>query len=308
MSLLRDIQSSLLRDETDLPTILLKLRFLAARLGSEGLTEWIKHESEGYPKESKIPPYRVVGVSYSGTFSGPFGSGINNAQIPPYLIEKFAGKNWTNHEVRDSIAAIDAIVEDASSKDGALQINASNLILLLQGKIYEDYACNEIRGILAKSSFVEIQYVVRNRIVDLTLELEKSVPNAASISFDNPKPSEQSHADKVNHIYQQVVYGDFTSISHSGTGPQVVLNSGERDSATLIKNLMQAGMPQGAASELAKVVASEEPSNNADPLGTNAKEWIKKNLRKATHGAWEIASPIVKKIITEIIIRYYRGT
>lgn len=85
MSLLHEIQTSVVQEGANLGSVLLKLRLLAARLGSEPLGEWIKHESEGYPRDAEIPSYRVIGISYRGTFSGPFGSGIRNAQIPGYL-------------------------------------------------------------------------------------------------------------------------------------------------------------------------------------------------------------------------------
>lgn len=87
----------MVQEGADLGSILLKLRLLAARLGSDTLEEWVKHESEGYPRDSDVPSYRVVGVTYRGTFLGPFGSGIKNAQIPPYLIEKHAGESWTKY-------------------------------------------------------------------------------------------------------------------------------------------------------------------------------------------------------------------
>lgn len=92
MSLLREIQQSVIDDKQSLGPILLKLRLLAARLGSAPLEEWVKHESDGYPEDAELPDYRKVNVSFRGTFSGPFGSGINNTPIASYLVEKFAGK------------------------------------------------------------------------------------------------------------------------------------------------------------------------------------------------------------------------
>ncbi|MGA8158874.1 MAG: hypothetical protein WB822_22240, partial [Rhodoplanes sp.] len=62
MSLLREIQSSLLEGR-EIGPILLKLRFLASRLGSVVLEEWVKHESEGYPNDVEVPSYRKIGVS-----------------------------------------------------------------------------------------------------------------------------------------------------------------------------------------------------------------------------------------------------
>jgi hypothetical protein len=80
MSLLREIQTALMEAQPIGP-ILLKLRFLASRLGSNVLEEWVKHESEGYPPEVILPSYRKAPVSYVGSFSGPLGSGIRNAPI-----------------------------------------------------------------------------------------------------------------------------------------------------------------------------------------------------------------------------------
>ncbi len=51
MSLLQQIQESVVEEGSDLGSILLKLRLLAARLGSDILEEWVKHESEGYPRD-----------------------------------------------------------------------------------------------------------------------------------------------------------------------------------------------------------------------------------------------------------------
>jgi len=96
MSLLHEIQTSVVQEGVSLGSVLLKLRLLAARLGSQPLEKWIKHESEGYPPNAEIPSYRIVEVSYRGTFWGSFGSGITNVQIPGHLIEKYAGKKWTN--------------------------------------------------------------------------------------------------------------------------------------------------------------------------------------------------------------------
>lgn len=109
MSLLHQIQESVVQDGSSLGPILLKLRLLAARLGSNDLEEWVKHESEGYPQDAVLPDYRIVGVTYKGTFSGPFGSGIKNAPIPPILIKTFANDSWNNYSVRESIAAVDEL-------------------------------------------------------------------------------------------------------------------------------------------------------------------------------------------------------
>jgi hypothetical protein len=146
ISILHEIQAALLSDEADLSTILLKLRFLASRLGSEPLEDWVKYETSGYPLEVDVPEYRVVGVTYRGTWSGPLGRMIQNAPIPPHAIEQFAGENWTSHKVRESIAGVEQL-----AKSENLGINASDLILLLQGNVYPGWACMPFRGLSRRS-------------------------------------------------------------------------------------------------------------------------------------------------------------
>ena len=216
MNLLHDIQASIVEEDADLGPILLKVRLLAARLGSQPLADWVKHESEGYPSDVPIPDYRVIPVTYTATFSGPFGSGIKNAPIPQHLIEKFAGKHWVKHEVRQSIAAVDDLLATSSKGGGPLSIDASNLIILLQGKVYEDYACNGVTGHVSRASLAEIRHSVRSRVLELTVELEKAIPEAASIVIGHGNEGTPKNAATASQISQQIIYGNITSISASG--------------------------------------------------------------------------------------------
>jgi AbiTii len=93
MSLLNEIQAAVIQEGREIGPILLRLRLLASRLESAPLEEWVRHESEGYPDEAPLPDYRVINVSYSGTFSGQFGGLLTlpryrrsiNALLPPQV-------------------------------------------------------------------------------------------------------------------------------------------------------------------------------------------------------------------------------
>lgn len=305
MGLLHQIQESAVQDGSDLGPVLLKLRLLAARLGSKPLEEWVMHESEGYPADSPVPSYRQVGVSYRGTFIGPLGRLMENVQIPGYLVEKFAGKRWTNHEVRDGIAVIDGLVRGSAQAGGDLGLDASNLILLLQGKVYEGYACSEVRGTISAPALTNVQYAVRGRILELTLELEKAIPGAAAIAFGSPESGEKSNSQEVNQISQQIIYGNLTTISSSGAGSQINVSIGERDQQGFIEYLVQAGIPKADASELANIVAAEEPCGTEEPFGTQAKVWLAKNLKKAADGTWRIGIAVATRVVTEAALQYY---
>ena len=303
MSLLHQIQESVVQDGSSLGPILLKLRLLAARLGSNDLEEWVKHESEGYPQDAVLPDYRIVGVTYKGTFSGPFGSGIKNAPIPPILIKTFANDSWNTQSVRESIAAVDELVK-ASANGGSLGINASNLILLLQGKIYKGYACNDISGDISVVSLSEISQAVRNRVLELTIEFEKSIPSAAHITFGT-QGMDKDNASKAQQITQQIIYGNVGNAISGGSESTINVNIQSHNKESVANYLKDSGISEEDARDFSLIVASETPSSSEEPFGEGAKNWIASNIRKAADGTWKVGMAVATKVLTEAALKYY---
>jgi len=304
LSLLHEIQSSVLQDGVDLGPILLKLRLLAARLGSQPLADWIKHESEGYPQDADLPDYRTIPVSYTATFSGPFGSGIQNAPIATYLVEKFAGKQWVRYGSRESIAAVDDMLS-SSKKGGELGINASNLILLLQGKVYPDYACNSVTGRIARSSIASIRHAVRSRVLELTIELEKSIPEASAVVLGAPSAATDKHAAATTQIAQQIIYGNFTAISATGDSAKIEVSVLARDPESLAQYLARSGVVESDARELAELAATERPESKSEPMGPKVQTWLVENLKKAANGTWKMGVSVSTDVIKEALLKFY---
>ncbi|MCD9110282.1 AbiTii domain-containing protein [Bradyrhizobium japonicum] len=301
MSILREIQTAILQENPNLGTILLKLRFLASRLGSEPLADWVKYEAEGYRKDADVPDYRVAGLSFRGSWSGPFGSGINNAPIPTALVAKHASKEWTQYKFRESIAT----VQDMAASGKTMGINASNLILLLQGKVYEDWACNSIIAEMSPIAIQEIVQTVRARILELTIELEKRVPDAVEVTLQQVISSETPEtAAAVTQIFNQTVYGNVTHVTATD-GAQVTLAITAGDTVSMVSELAKAGLPDDAAKEITDIVALEKPQSEDKPLGPKALEWIKKNAPKAASGAWKIGSAVATDLLKEAALKYY---
>jgi hypothetical protein len=216
MPLLSDIQQDILENKSLAP-ILLKLRFLASRLGSEALEDWVRFEIDGYALESEVPPYRCLGVTYTASFIGFAGSQMKNAPIPPALIEKCASEDWLLHHERQSISAIESLIGSVGSEGGGLQIDASNLILALQGKLYPGMNCVSVLGKISSGSVVALLGAVRSRVLELTIQIEKSAPIAATVTFgkSTADPPKTNDASNITNITNQVVYGNLTSISNS---------------------------------------------------------------------------------------------
>lgn len=304
MPLLHEIQKSVVEDGTNLGHILLKLRLLASRLGSIGLEEWVRHESEGYVAGSEVPPYRIVGVSYRATFSGPFGSGIKNAPLPQHLVRKFGGAHWVEREIRESISAVEELASNSSENGRFLRIDASDLILLLQGEVYPDYSCVEVTGIVSATAFAGILQVVRARILELTIELEKSIPAAAYVEFGVPDKGVGNDSASVERITQQIVFGNVTTVS-GGSGSSFYLSVGEGQNEALLQYLIEFGIPEDDASELVGIMSSEEPLGKEEALGVKAKHWLSNRVAQAAGGAWDVGVTVATKVITEGALRYY---
>jgi hypothetical protein len=303
MGLLQEIQTAVLKEGSEIAPILLKLRMLAARLGSEPLAEWVRHESEGYPAGVDLPDYRVLGVSYKGTFFGPFGSGIQNAPISPFLIEQFAGKQWTNYEMRESIAAVDDLLS-GSKESGVFNIEASNLILILQGKVYPEYNCNAVTGSIARGSLAAIRNAVLGRVLELTLQIEASVPGARDVSLEESPGLAGNASTVTTQIAQQIIYGNYTSVSaQTGASVTITVDSGNTDS--LSQFLTQAGIAPEDAKELAHLASTEAPESAEEPMGPKVKEWLLGNLKKAGSGVWKVGLAVATDVIKEALLKFY---
>ena len=306
MSLLHEIQMGLMQEDSAIGPIVLKLRYLASRLGSDVLEDWVRHEADGYPEAIAVPDYRKPGVSYSGTFSGAFGSGLNNAPIPPYLIEKFAGKKWIKYEIRHSISAVDDLIRASKGGSERLEIEASNLILVLQGKIYEHMACNSITGTISTGALVVLQFAVRNRMLDLTMELEKKIPVAAGIGIGPQSATlETGDSETVTHITNKVVYGNNTEIFSRGKSAQFTFNIEKGDAAAFVRALTGGGITDEDAKELVDIISEEEPESEEEPFGERAATWLGDNMKKAGNGSWKVGVSVATNLISEAAIRYY---
>ena len=125
MSLLKDVQNAAIDASSDLGTVLRKCKFLAARLGSQELENWLLWESKGYPEDVPVPGYRVWPLQVKGHFAGAFGSGLRNAPIPIRLLPYNVRQSYNEYECRSSIAVIESILEKDDS--GMITVTTNDL-------------------------------------------------------------------------------------------------------------------------------------------------------------------------------------
>lgn len=294
-----------MEQDQDIGPILLKLRYLASRLGDNVLEDWVRHESEGYPSEAELPDYRIVGVTYKVDTSGPFGSGMRNAPVPSALVEQFGGESWTDYKVRQSVTSIGSLLT-GENESGTLTMDASNLILVLQGKIYPDNNIIAVTGSISKAAMVEIQSAVRSRILELTIKLEKEVPLAAEINLGpTGNPISAPMMEKVSQLSQTIIHGDYTEISSHGDGNVLKIAIEKGNAGQLEKGLIEGGIEEADAKELVEIMASEEPEGPEKPLGVKARAWVADKIAKGADGIWKVGLSVATKVVTEAAMKYY---
>ena len=305
MSLLREIQASLMGPDQNIGPILLKLRFLASRLGSDPLAEWVRFESEGYPIEAVLPDYRILDVTYTVNTSGPFGSGIRNAPVPTALIEQVAGDRWINHECRQSITSIDNLVSGAND-GGSICIDSTNLVYLLQDEIYPTHSIIAVNGSISVISMVEIQNAIRSRLLELTIGLENETPFVTDIALGPAKvPVGTEEQQKVSQIINQVIQENYTAISNFGVISGSMLSIAPKDADSVISALVKKGVTEEEAQKFAKILAEEKPESVDEPFGPNAKKWVADRAGKMASGAWKIGVSAGTKVLTEAALKFY---
>ena len=310
MFLLHKIQEAIAQEDVNLGPVLLKLHILASRLGDGILEKWVSYESEGYPDDVTVPSYRIVGITHEGTFSDPYGNMIKNHIIPPYFIEELAGEKWLNHQMRDSIVEIDYLLKNHDGRGNIATTASANMALLLGEKIFKGYSCISVTGIISPNSLVKIRHIVLHRILQLISELEKSVPAASTVTFGSfveKKENSENTQQISQQISQQIInHGpNFTTIA-SGKANTVNINTiGKQDTKSLIEYLVSLGIPESGADDFAKIVQAEKPISQDEPFGRDAKKWITENLKKLTTHASGISMDVMKKAITEAVLKFW---
>ena len=301
MTLLQEIQGDATGVDVPLAVVLRKCRVLAARLDHEPFSEWVTQELDGYPPDTDdLPPYREeLRLEVRGTFAGPFGSGIDNAVIPPATIQDEGLRDSLfSIAFRESVGYYESLIDG----DEILRIPwpADALILVGQG-IYENQNLMAAWRVLPVGILKGFLDQVRNRVLSFCLEIEKSAPGAGEATPGNP-PLPQA---QVNQIFNTTIIGDRATVSASGRDLTVnkieaILPEGKWDE--LEQELTGMGLP---AEEVAGLKQALEVDGGAvdGELGPETQSWIGKMTTRIASGAWPVATGASGGVVAQVVLR-----
>lgn len=298
MGFLENIQADIVDHNISVASTLLKLRLLANKLGSDEFTEWIKNEAEGYSQDNDIPSYRVVPISFSGTFQGPFGSSINDVTIPPLLIKKFAGEDWITNKFRESAAA----VEMMASEENGVYLDLSNLILILRGKVYPDLEPARIVGFVSQILLIDMSNAIRTRLLEITMEIANKIPNAAGVELT----SIMQDPEVTTQIFNQTIHGSMINIQSSGPEATIQVTIAKHDSKSLKNGLSKFGLPEEESRELANLIAEQEPKKQEDGgLNDGVRKWLADRITNGFDAGFKGGISVLTQIVQEAAMQYW---
>ena len=298
MGFLESIQTDLVDHNTSIASTLLKLRLLAAKLGSDELTEWIKYEAEGYPHDADIPTYRVVSISFSGTFHGPLGSGVKDAPIPPVLIEEFVGGDWIISKIRESAAA----VENMAHQKNGIHLDFSNLIIPLRGKVYPGYEPAQIVGFISQTSFIEMANAIRNRLLEITIEIAKKIPGAEGVELTSIIRA----PEETTQIFHQTIHGNMTNIQNTGAEANIQVTINKHDLESLKTGLLRYGLSEEESEKVAKLISEQEPKDQINTgFNDGVRKWLADRIARGLDAGFKSGISVLTKVVQEAAMQYW---
>lgn len=233
MSLLRDIQKSAVDANEPIGALLRKCKILAARLGSSEFKSWIDSELNGYPTKDQVPEYRIKAVTCKGYFSGGFGTGMKNAEIPSRCIPKQFRDSLFVCYLAQPVSSIESLINN--SDGGTVQEPwPADVTAHFGMDIYQGMNCLQAWKVIPVNALVGLLDMIRNKVLNFVLEIESEDPRAG----DAPLNSQPVAEEKVQQIFHTYISGNVQNVATGSTN--VTQHAVTQENNELFNELLQA--------------------------------------------------------------------
>jgi len=304
MSLLRDIQNDVIDANVDISVMLRKCKVLAVRLGNEPFEKWVDQELNGYKSKNLLPDYRIVQVNSKGHFSGPFGSGLRNADIPLTCIPKKYRENLKKCYFIEPVGYYINLLKNSKGNNFEEQWSP-DLVAHTGRDIYQGMNCMSAWKLIPNSSIFSLIEAIKNRILNFVLEIEKEAPSAGE---DSPKTQKIS-PERVSQVFNTTIYGNVGNISEASQNVKqtATINVLQNDLSSLKAYLSSVGIPKSEIQKLEVAIQkdSAEKVSKTQKLGNKVFAWTKSISLQIKDKAIPILQGVSVNLITRAILKYY---
>ncbi len=295
-----EIQAAATDSSIPLVDLLRKCSILAARLKNDDLRAWVDREMNGYGDDDVVPAYRVLSVDSFGHFSGPGGSGLENAPIPPHTLKEELRRHVEGARLMQPVAALEDLI---ATSETAFQIPwPPDLTAIVGQDIYQYMNCLQAWRAVSRGQIIGILDTVRNRILAFVLEMESELPAAG----DWPSSQAPVPQEAVQRVFHTTITGNVNQLiagSHDFTANAIQVVEG--DFEALAGAMRDLGLDEQDVSELKAAIENDESREDKASLGQSVTSWIGKVAAKASGGALKIGASAALGAVMHAVLAYY---
>lgn len=299
LTLLREIQDAAISADGDLTVVLRKCLVLASRLDHAPLRDWARSELDGYPTKEGLPDYRRTGnLDAVGSFMRGGVQFFPRLRIPMASVPEQHHDRLFRHQFLSPVAALQPLA------DGEKTLSVpwpSDAVAAWGSRIYEDMVCLDAHVELSSPMVAGVLDTIRNRVLALSLEIEKEAPDAG----DQPGESPVS-AEKLTQLFQTFILAPVGALAVGSTGvsQSVHVDVVPGDFASLRAALEQLGLAEDDISSLGRALEADAPAQPPGKLGPETSSWLDRFRGRATSGAVTVGTGVSAGLLTDLIARF----
>ena len=309
VGLLRRINEGATNSQTPLGEVLRLCLRLGSLLDNKELSAWAKAEAGGYESADNLPDYRIFETEVRGTFSGPGGSAIENALIPKSHIEEKHRDALCKVYITHPVGELEQLAKGRPDTNDITIPWPGNAVLLYQvllyqqKEIYQGYALNAAWRVMTTMTVAGILEVIRARVLEFVLVIEKELGIDTMNYDDNKTPLETPSQEKLNQVFNTTIHGG-TSIAfgNSGTTNQYATHVQPGDLRGLKEKLAELGVTGELITDLD--TALDRDVDSEEQPGPHVQGWLSKVMIKAGQGTLQLASAAATTVVMTEVRRF----
>lgn len=270
MSKLVDIIEAATGESVPIPSLLRMVHVLAARTDTPVLADWVDNELGGYDGDSPVPDYRgPFQTKVLSDWSGPFGSQLQNAPLPPSAFPKgLRDAGAFDIEFRESVSELERL---AQTERGVLSYFWGTDVIgtinseMLNGRLTSLQQMAPMHGIVSAHKVVSVPLItsvldqVRTRVLRLALDIEKVAPSAGE---PGAAITNQQAVQSIVHNY---ILGDGNTVAIGSPGAIQVGNVAAGDLDGLLSALTELGMGADDVEALREAIEGDLEEDGDEP-------------------------------------------
>ncbi len=304
VQLLRRINEGATNSQTPLGDVMRLCLRMGSLLGNKELSDWAKAEAGGYDDRNNLPDYRIFETEVRGTFSGPFGSGIENAIIPQLFVEKEHREMLFTVYMTQAIGELERLAIGRSDSNSITVSWPGDVIAYYQRKeLYQGHTLLAAWKVMTTTLIVGILDTIRTRVLEFVLIIEKDIGIDAMNYDDSKKPVEPPSQEKIHQTFHTTIMGGTSiALGNTGTTNQYATNVQPGDLQSLKEKLAQLGVPDKLITDLD--TALDEDADSHKQPGPHVQSWFSRLMIKVGKGTIQLASTAATTIVMAEVKRY----